>query len=142
MKKIYTLLMFGCFLTNYSQAKIVFTYDEAGNQIYREFICINCDRQTITPQEPEFKKLLDDENINFYPNPVSEDLFLKWQISNEKQISSIQLFTINGVNVRNINGLEQTENQIINFQTYAEGNYILFFTYTDGSKKSIKIIKK
>ena len=143
-----TLLFFA--ISSYSQNKILFEYDTAGNQIKRS-LCINCPTGTgkigDEPKEisalnaDDFIKSFPEDVISYYPNPVKEELYLKWDLVDNNKVSVIQIYSLTGQLVATYNKLENTNNQIMSFQKYPKGVYDLLLLYTNGEQKSIKIIK-
>ena len=128
--------------------KICFEYDAAGNQILR-ILCSNCISRnaTITKSIAELKKedlqkFFPEDVISYYPNPVKDELYLKWELINNNYVKSIEIYHFNGQFIKKIESLEHTDNQIISFQDYPVGVFIINLKYADGNQKDIKIIKK
>lgn len=128
--------------------KILFSYDSAGNQ-YQRSLCINCATgKGATPKKIEkvkpedLKKFNPEDLISYYPNPVEQELFLKWELINNNKVNSIEIYSISGMLLKNFPNLTFTNDQIINFQEYPSGNYFLELIYSNGEQKSIQIIKK
>jgi hypothetical protein len=148
MKNYYTLLfLFFCSLIT-AQDKIVFTYDDAGNQTIRE-LCINCinpnARYISNPKELKKEDLVTSEVsnlISYYPNPVREELYLSWELANNNAVTSIQIYDLNGRLLRTFQGLTAVTIQTIPFIAYPAGNYLVMLVYSNGEQKTIKIIKK
>ena len=137
MKKLLFLIL--CFSGLQANAqKIIFGYDEAGNQINR-FIVFN--RNQIEAKE-KFRSFDAKDNFTYYPNPVSEELNLKWDKIENKTITSIIVFSSNGVLIKNIENLEAQNQQVISFSDMAQGIYFVNLIYNDGKNKTIKILKK
>jgi hypothetical protein len=88
------------------------------------------------------EKFFPQDVISYYPNPVKEELYLKWDIINNNKVSEIQVYTITGQLVRSYAKLDNQNNFVMAFQSYPEGIYTLLLLYTDGDQKSIKIIKQ
>ena len=148
MKK-YLLLVFLSFsLFSKGQTKIKFSYDNAGNQTSR-ILCIGCPPET-GKQVKEIEALVDEdlENIpgedmiSYYPNPVKEELYLKWELTNENYVTSIQLFSLTGQVLKTFQGTKNTNTQNILFQSYPSGVYVVLVNYKSGAPKSFKIIKQ
>jgi hypothetical protein len=141
MYKITTLfLLLQCYLLQ-AQDKITFAYDNAGNQVLRE-ICVNCNARTIAKPIKELKKedLQEIDQISYYPNPVSEELYINWELVPGKKVIEIKLLSING---KVLQTHFPTEKQMsIGFQNYPSGLYLVQFTYTTNEQSVIKIIKK
>ncbi|WP_281323481.1 T9SS type A sorting domain-containing protein [Flavobacterium aestivum] len=151
MNKIITLLFFlvSCISNAQQQQKIHFEYDGAGNQTSREW-CLNClaKNSNIAPKEiadlkeEDLQKFLPEDNFSYYPNPVKEELFLKWEISNVNSISSIRIYNLNGSLLKSYEHLNTVDKQTVPFLEYPNGVYILELTYSKGDEKTIKIIKQ
>lgn len=148
MKKILILSILLVSLISNAQ-KISFSYDEAGNQTQR-WLCSNCPSKTSneTPKEvadlkqEDLQKFFPTDVISYYPNPVKEQLYLKWELTNDNKVTSIQLYSLGGQLLKETSKLEGTDNQTMSFQNYPQGIYTLLLVYTNGEQKSIKIIKE
>ncbi len=150
MKKYYALLILFCCSLVMAQNpnKIVFTYDDAGNQTLRE-LCINCTnlnaKYISNPKDLKKEDLLKSEVsnlISYYPNPVKEELYLSWELANNNAVTSIQIYDLNGRLLRTFQGLVNVNLQTISFVEYSAGNYLVLLLYSNGEQKTIKIIKK
>jgi hypothetical protein len=154
MKK-YLLLGLLAFCANKMYAQqLSFSYDAAGNQIERKWVCINCvpaqasvggkntelNRGLLKKQEVELSGQAG-RSVKAYPNPVREILHVNWQIT-EKDIAvkRLQVFNITGVKLydQNVIGTDQFE---IAFNQYPAGTYLFMVTYSDNKKETLKIIK-
>ncbi|GGF10732.1 T9SS type A sorting domain-containing protein [Flavobacterium limi] len=150
MKYYFTILVLGFSLLSkaQNQTKIKFSYDNAGNQISRT-LCVNCLPET-GKQAKEIEAIVEDdlENIpgedmiSYYPNPVKEELYLKWELTDENYVTSIQLFSLTGQVLKTFEGIKNTNTQNILFQSYPSGVYIVLLNYKSGAPKSFKIIKQ
>lgn len=129
--------------------RIKFEYDTAGNQT-RRFVCLNClarvadsiPKEITELKEEDLLKFSPEDVISYYPNPVREELYLKWDLTNEKKVSSIEVFSINGQRVNVYLNLEKENNKNIPFQEYPQGTYLVLLNYTNGEQKSITILKQ
>jgi hypothetical protein len=144
-KILLLLLMAGtiCF----GQQKLHFDYDVAGNQITRSW-CTTCDARMagsvkeIADLNPaDLQKFNAADDFSYYPNPVKEELYLKWNPTNKYEINSIKLYNINGMLIKSFDSLNNYE-QNISFQQYPNGLYILTLLYSNNEEKTIKIIKQ
>lgn len=132
--------------TGYSQKRIKFEYDSAGNQIKR-YVCLCAARQSDELlkfedlKEDDLLKLYNEDVVSYYPNPVEEKLFLKWELIDDKRVSLIELFSISGKKISSINNLEKENSKIVSFESLPTGSYVLNLIYTSGEVNSIKIIK-
>lgn len=133
-------------LYSHSQTdKIKFSYDTAGNQISR-VLCLSCisresDNNQIKEVITDYQKFTPEDNFSYYPNPVNEELYLKWEIS-ENPINNIKLYNISGVLLKEVNGLDYRNESTLNFSTYPVGTYILEIFSRNGDSKTVKIIKQ
>jgi hypothetical protein len=142
------LILFLIFSKVNAQLKIRFEYDKAGNQIQRKW-CPNCNSRIADEiqkdisklSETDMQKFFPDDVISYYPNPVKEELFLKWELVNENKVSSIDIFSLNGQVLKTIKDELSQNSLVISFQEYPVGVYFLNLNYTNGDQKSIKIIK-
>ena len=50
---------------------------------------------TLLCKEEDLLKFSPEDVISYYPNPVREELYLKWELVNENKVSSIEVFSIN-----------------------------------------------
>jgi hypothetical protein len=135
----------------FSQAnKIVFTYDLAGNQSKRS-LCLNCPSTTgknAVPKEiaelseEDMVKMSERDVFSFYPNPVKEELYIKWENTGKQHIENIQVFSINGQLLAAYENISKTYSQNISFQSYPTGVYVILLYYSNGEQNSIKIIKQ
>jgi hypothetical protein len=151
MKHYLLLLLLGFSLLAKAQSdKIVFDYDAAGNQVKR-YLCINCPsttgkntkpKEVIALKEEDLQKFFPEDVISYYPNPVKEELFLKWELANDNTVSSLQIYDLNGRSLQSYVNLEKVNVKTIPFQTYPSGTYLIILFYSSGEQKSIKIIKQ
>lgn len=147
MNKIFTFLLFLCCSISQAQNRITFSYDNAGNQIQRS-LCLNCSTSKMTDEkeiaalkEEDLQKFFPEDLISYYPNPVKEELYLKWELVAEKTVTSISLYAMNGQVLKTYSNLTQTNTLNIPFLEYPTGVYLVVLVYNDGEQKTIKIIK-
>ena len=152
MKKLLRLLLFCLGINGMAQNpdRVIFEYDSAGNQIIRRF-CINCFDSRISNdsikdfselKEEDLLKFSPTDNISYYPNPVSEELYLKWELINEVKVSRIDVYNINGQLIKSFSNLINENNKTIPFQELPVGTYSVLMTYSNSEQKPITIIKK
>ena len=152
MKNYLLVLFLGFYLTSTAQQdKIIFDYDAAGNQINRK-LCLsaNCNGtgyKTTAPKEitalkdEDLEKFSPEDVISYYPNPVKEELYLKWELVADKVVSTIYLYALNGQVLKTYDNLEKANNLNIPFFNYPVGTYLVVLIYNDGEQKTIKIVK-
>jgi hypothetical protein len=130
--------------------RILFYYDTAGNQIQRTF-CINCPNSRVSNEIPkeitdlkeeDLLKFSPEDIISYYPNPVQEELYLKWELIDENKVLSIEVFSINGKRINVYPNLEKENTKNIPFQEYSQGTYLVILNYANGEQKSITILKQ
>lgn len=128
--------------------KIVFTYDTAGNQVQRE-LCINCTnpnaKYVSNPKMLTKDDLIPSEAsdlVSYYPNPVKEELYLKWELAHTNLVTTIQIYDLNGRLLHSYEKLETVNAQTIPFRDYPVGMYLIVLQYSNGEQKNIKIVKQ
>ncbi len=144
MKKFLLLFLF-CFSLNGMAQAVTFEYDAAGNQIKRQYW--SSGRYSSEPikeykdiTNEDLKKFFPEDVISYYPNPVKDELYLKWELVNDNKVLNIQIYNINGQVIKTINSLSENKT-IISFQEYTSGTYLVNLNYSSGQQKSITIIK-
>ncbi len=149
MKNYLLLLFVGFSFFANAQDKIIFEYDNAGNQKLRE-LCISCNKsgyktkevkEVTALQEEDLQKFSPEDVISYYPNPVKEELYLKWELVADKTITNIQLYDLNGRMLQNYDKLEKSNSLNIPFLNYPKGTYLVILLYNEGDQKTIKIVK-
>ena len=147
-KELLFLLFLFSFITN-AQQKLTFGYDTAGNQITRTLCLSGCTgkpakevKEIEALVEEDMEKFYPEDAISYYPNPVKEELFLKWIISEGNYVSSINIVSMVGQMLKQYHTTSGTDTQNIPFQEYPTGVYIVLLNYSNGEQKTIKIIKK
>ena len=143
------LFLFALFTISVNAQRIQFNYDTAGNQT-RRFICLSCSariadsipKEIAELKEEDLLKFSPEDIISYYPNPVREELYLKWELINENKVTSIEVFSINGQRVNLYANLEKENTKNIPFQEYPQGTYLVLLNYTNGEQKSITILKQ
>lgn len=150
MKKLLLIFLFTTFLSNAQyQQRISFDYDSAGNQI-RRYICLCTARASDLAPAKEISELNNDDLLKFspsdlisyYPNPVKEELFLKWELVNENKVTKIDVFNVNGQLMKSFNELENENTKNIAFHEFSEGTYLVLLYFSNNEQKSITILKK
>lgn len=141
------------FLLSYSlrgQTNITFNYDTAGNQLIRELCLSGCSNQTEKKdlkdlesiKDEDLEKFSSEDVISYYPNPVKEELYLKWELNENNYVYSISIYSVNGEILKKYPKSANVNTENISFQNYPLGVYIVSLLYDNGEKKTIKIIKK
>lgn len=146
---LFVLVLFSLAYNTNAQT-IRFEYDTAGNQIKRS-VCVTCKTDTEKKEqikeitalaEEDLQKFSPEDTFSYYPNPVREELYLKWELANDNYIKSLQIYNFNGQLLKSYSQSNSNNSQIIPFQSYPSGIYLIELHYSNGEQKSIKIIKK
>ena len=132
------------------QAKLLFQFDEAGNQKKRVICFGDCQdlQQRPASQNKSIEEIGDEDlvelsdAISYYPNPVREELYVKWELVDDKKVVSIDIFTINGQLLNSIKVKEGEKIRSIYFGNYPIGNYLLLLNFNNGQQEALQIIKK
>jgi hypothetical protein len=146
--KHYLLLLLISFSVSIQAQKITFEYDTAGNQIKRELIFSTNKNTATSPKdivavkEEDLQKFAPNDVISYYPNPVREELYLKWELANEVYVKAVHVYSFTGQKIKSYSQSDSHNSQTIPFQGYPEGVYLVVFEYSTGDEKTIKIIKK
>ncbi len=131
--------------TSYSQ-DLVFTYDAAGNQTFKGIVLSSRPASQTAIEEDEipneFTALDGVPEISYYPNPVQEQLHIKWLNKPTHQAQTITVYNNVGQQIFTTDPKEDQVETTIDFSTQPKGMYILIIGYTDGSTKDIKILKQ
>lgn len=145
MKYLFSIILLITW-SSYSQNTLSFSYDSAGNQTVREIICINCNVggkiATESSQEENLEQSKEHTQISFYPNPVQEELYIKWINEDGQFVTSIDVYSLQGQMVYTQQNLSETDNTTVAFQNYAQGVYSVLLIYNNNEKKALKVIKK
>jgi hypothetical protein len=137
-------------LTAHAQPKkIAFTYDGSGNQTNR-VLCLNCTsknstdvpKEIVAVKEEDLEKFFPEDVISYYPNPVREELYLQWKLTDGNYVKALQVYNFNGQLIKSYSQSNSNNSQTIPFQIYPAGTYIIVLEYSSGDPKTIKIIKK
>jgi len=146
------LSLFFCVPFFINAQKLTFNYDISGNQSIRELCLVNCTntnksanqilKDVDTLADDDLQKFSPEDVISYYPNPVKEELYLKWQIFDQKYVSAIQIYNINGQILDSYVNIKTINNQNLSFNRYPTGVYIVILIYSNGDQETIKIIKQ
>ncbi|WP_159075847.1 T9SS type A sorting domain-containing protein [Muricauda brasiliensis] len=148
----------GTALLAQDEYRVQFSYDSAGNQTLRDWVCINCGTskeavvdstkvEEVALENDILEGILDKKNITgtstivAYPNPVTEQLTVEW-VDNEKQVAQVILFSGIGQQLFQRTIKSRQGNTNIDFGIYAPGRYILSVYYTDNTNQTFHILKK
>ena len=149
MKYYITILVLAISIISNAQTKLTFSYDAAGNQTNR-VLCINCTSKSVKEEikeieavvEEDLEKFSEEDVISYYPNPVKEELYLQWQLTDANYVTSIKVISISGQILRTYQSSNSNNTINILFQPYPSGIYLVSLNYKSGEEKTIKIIKQ
>lgn len=149
MKSILIIALLHLTLISNAQVdRLRFDYDIAGNQTLR-FLCMGCTQSKTTTydeisnlKEEDLLKFFQNDVISYYPNPVKEELFLKWELINENNVSRIEIFSMNGQLLKTYKDLKNDTSIVIPFQDLPSGTYSILLLLSNGEQKPITILKK
>nr|WP_314289565.1 T9SS type A sorting domain-containing protein [uncultured Capnocytophaga sp.] len=137
-------------LSLYAQKEYCFAYDKAGNQ-RSVLLCLN-GKDEITDEElfeedklPEaLKENSASSKITLIgsPNPVTDDLAVYWHHSENGVLIRLAIFTLSGQLLREFDRIPVAEPYHIDVSTWSGGYYFLVATFSDGSKKVFKVVKR
>ncbi|MEQ3690364.1 MAG: T9SS type A sorting domain-containing protein, partial [Flavobacterium sp.] len=82
------------------------------------------------------------EQISYYPNPVREELYVKWANNINNPVTALEVYSLTGQLLRSYTNLKDVEMTSVAFQDYPIGYYNLLLVYADGERKLLKIVKQ
>jgi hypothetical protein len=146
--KFYLSLFLGIISTLfYGQiTRLHFDYDVAGNQINRYLDFDSQSERLFTKTADEINdddllKFMPEDDISYYPNPVLEVLYLKWELIENNSFTNVNIFTSTGRILKTYNIKEGEYSISLSFQDLQQGSYIVQLVYKSGEQKSITILK-
>ncbi len=134
-----------------SQQKLQFNYDGSGNQVLRDWVCLNC--SSIEQEDPikidsiqSISEASEDATDKFslvaYPNPVTDILQVNWIQNPKQQPEKMALYSIDNRQLANYQITKNNGSQNIGFNSFPAGIYVLMVIFQDGNTQVIKIIKR
>ncbi|MFH6945047.1 T9SS type A sorting domain-containing protein [Flavobacterium sp. FlaQc-50] len=149
MRSVITIVLLATFALANAQQKVTFGYDTAGNQISRVLCLSGCTAKSANQTKEidaivdgDLQKFFPEDVISYYPNPVKEELYLKWELIDNNKVSSVVVYGLNGQTLETFSRTETINTLTISFQQYLTGIYLVVLNYTDGDQKTVKIIKQ
>lgn len=126
-----------------------FSYDTAGNQTKRQLIYIAAkpgredNPDAFSKDVPvAFTKSDEFADISYFPNPVRQELFLRWKNVSPDYVDRMELYTSSGQLIAKINDLRAIEDKSVDFNNVPSGFYNLLLIYGSGNTKNLKIVKQ
>ena len=140
------LLLSGIVSSVFSQNRVYYTYDAAGNRLsglssqLRMAVITNQEtEEEIDPQEIVYSDKIEQSNIRIYPNPTKGILKIEIIRMSEDNPIHIQLYDMSGRML--INKPDSDPFTDLNISHYPEGTYILTI-FSDNKTMHWKIIKE
>ncbi len=155
MKKLFYCSLFFWLLSSsmFAQGRLVFSYDQAGNQIKRElptpkkrfpffpFIKSKSTTTNVNAQATS-KDLNTTDQLRVYPNPTNGLLTADWLEAYSGKVTLVKVQGISNSHSQTFTVFGTGKNKInINLSSQPAGIYVVLFYLTDGSMVSKKIIK-
>lgn len=123
---------------------IRFNFDSEGNQVKREIIYLSKIRDP-NAEANNSNSLKNDtvyDDISYYPNPVKQELFIKWKNPNTGSVNYMELYNVTGNLLKISKDLKNVNSNVVDFNNYPSGMYSLKLVYSNGESKTLKIIKE
>jgi len=121
----------------FSQKKLVFEYDAAGNQTLRNLVNVGTssvvDMTTVLSDEP---------TLQIYPNPVSTDLNISWDKAGSDYVTQIEIHAYNTFGVENVKFLAVGNRIVLDMSQRPAGVYYLKIHLKEGKIINRSIIKR
>jgi len=122
---------------------IHFAYDNAGNQIKRSFAISKSANQIAEVAETFVEEKQEEISLlEYYPNPVENNLTITWAKSINSNVTSVFVFNMSGKLIKNFSPSQKGQELILSFHDVATGVYIINITFSNGKQDSFKILKK
>lgn len=139
MRKRFIILLLAVVpLWGFSQSKIRYSYDNAGNRIKREIVVDT--KSVLDDSTPEyFSEMLSEKNIRIYPNPTHGHLKIEILSWDNADRCFFRLYNSVGQQVLSIRA--SSSNTELDISYYPDGLYILHIALNE-KKTAWKIIKK
>lgn len=141
MKLRTKLLLFSflsCSLGVSAQAKIGFSYDEAGNRVKREII-MSQSQSKAKKRSASFSDMVSDRQIKIFPNPTKGVLHVELLNNKEQVAGNIAVYSLSGAKITSCPIANNRADVDISFST--SGIYVLRINIGESSS-SWKIIKE
>jgi hypothetical protein len=150
MKNLFSLI-FLLFISNcigQTMDHVVFDYDNAGNQIKRYLIDIDPGKQSMQPVK-DIEDIVNSDlikadiydDLKYYPNPVREELYLKWDFTEDVKVQSIALYSLSGQLIKMVKDVGNVTSYTFPFQELPQAIYNLVLNCSNGEQRSLKIVK-
>lgn len=147
--KILLLLLMAGTMSFGQTKRIELFYDSAGNQIKRAICIHGCNARMANPENIKDEKTVTDadrivsdiEKVSYYPNPVKEELYVKWENTFENPINQITIYSITGQLLKSYENLNSLTTTTLFFSEYPTGYYEVVLNYQNGEKKNLNIVK-
>lgn len=121
-----------------------FSYDTAGNQIKRSFSVAKSavEKEVVAENEIEDDETLEKTSLlEYFPNPVENELTLTWAKSINTNVKSIQIYSLDSKMIKNFSTTKNSQEHRMSLGHLAVGIYIVKVSFDNGKQESFKIIK-
>lgn len=139
MKKHYLSLTFFVFAISfsYAQESLIFNYDEAGNQLERNYECIGC---LLSTQKASYPSVPDD--LRAYPNPTSGIINIDWVGEYQGKVTTVLVTSLDGNYSQNFVVTQSIQKLTVDITSKPSVVYIVsFYLNNSATVFSRKIIK-
>ncbi|GEM_PF-729700 len=123
-----------------------FNYDQAGNQIKRYSPYSNSkssiQNEVVTENVIEEEKLKDESLLEYFPNPVENELTIAWVKSINTDVKAIQIYSLDSKMIKNFSTTKNIQEHRMSLGHLANGVYIVKVFFDNGKQDTFKIIKK
>lgn len=153
-----TALFLGMYHFSHSQKQLCFSYDSAGNQTGVS-VCLNNETGALTrkvlqeetaeeptvleEQEEVSENAIEEVVLKGAPNPTSGQLTVYWYHYENSALVRLFISSADMKVLYDNPSIHSPSEQIeINMSSYVQGVYYLVGIFSDGTKKTVRIIKK
>ncbi|NJM80444.1 MAG: T9SS type A sorting domain-containing protein [Flavobacterium sp.] len=150
MKQLLLVFMFFVTFSGFCQKRIKFEYDSSGNQIKRHVVLTSARvasndsliKGVEDLKEEDLQKNSPEDVLSYYPNPVRDELYLKWDLIENNKVLKIEVYAFNGQLIKSFINLEKESTKTIPFNEQPDGTYLVILFYTNNEQKSITLVKQ
>lgn len=132
MRKLYLTALFLLSSALGIAQTIEFEYDNSGNQITRE-LCLTCEppgrgisdiKQIEEVSKEEYQTFFEGDSFSYYPNPVREELYLKW-LDDSLELTEVTVYDAAGVRLQSLSDRKVKTEFTLSFGMLPVGNYLV-----------------
>ncbi|WP_211356675.1 T9SS type A sorting domain-containing protein [Aquimarina intermedia] len=153
MIRILIITFFSISTIGFSQSKLIFTYDSAGNQVKKvycktgncEVLLKSANAKSVIEKVQSEKEIIEykefNNSISIFPNPTKGLLNLRWDSQYNDLISEIVVIDT-ASKVYSLNFVSDDSMIKLDLSYWPNGLYLVKFLFNDGNLITKKIIKK